>query len=156
MSLAQIEHQRSFFRTIKTTEWAETKALWAKVLFANYYNDSFVSRKIRNSQPERSPIPPRQLNLELLKSLAKNDNECGIDTHPALPQIAVTESPTGLISNDTTPLLAAVSTASENGDAPPMIKDDGDEKSDLADHPINYRPPLPDAQSMSMCQVNSS
>ena len=108
------------------------------------------------SQPERSPIPPRQLNLELLKSLAKSDDECGTNTRPTLPQVAVTESPTGLISNDTTPLLAAVSTASENEDAPPITNDDGNEISDLADYLIKYPPPIPGAQSPSMSQVNNS
>ena len=85
-----------------------------------------------------------------------NDDACGTDTRPALPQVAVTDSPTGLISNDTTSLLAAVSTASLNEDAPPINNDDGDEISNLADHLIKYRPRIPGAQSPSTSQVNNS
>ena len=85
-----------------------------------------------------------------------NDDACGTDTRPALPQVAVTESPTGLISNDNTPLLAAISTASPDEDAPPIDNGDGDEISNLADHLIKYRPRIPGAQSLSMSQVNSS
>ena len=85
-----------------------------------------------------------------------NDDACGTDTRPALPQVAVTESPTGLISNDTTPLLAAVPTASPNEDAPPMTNDDVNEISNLANHLIKYRPRIPGAQSPSMNQVDNS
>ena len=91
-----------------------------------------------------------------MKSLAKNDDECGTDTRPALPQVAVTESPTGLISNDTTPLLAAVSTASENEVAPPINHDDGDDISDFAHYLIKYRPRIPGAELPSMSQVNNA
>ena len=135
---------------------AETKAFWAQISSTNHSNDSFVSRTTQNSQSDRSLIPPRQLNLELLKSLAQNNDECGTDTRPALPQVSVTESPTGLRSNDTTPLLAAISTTSDNEDTPRITNVDGNEISDLADNLITYRPSIKGGQSPSMSQGNES